>query len=490
MKNTFLVYDNHIMPNPFIKSIIGEKSFGEVILKRHSIRDKFYSELSGLDYMIGTVILDHDYELEHITHCIRLLPDETALIHVFSQAIIRNPQEAKLIFEKSRLIQAPLLITVEQFPVAFMMPSPGEYLHFLEDYFPRFYDPDLYRNGNVRFDRLDTEAFLNVSIFSNFQKYISGGFDTRFFNSVDGDDYTVTKTSANKKKIHAEYSFYSLLPEDMKMWFVMPYQYCEKEQTASYCMERYHMTDMAIRWVHGAVNLDEFEQFLERIFYFISHRCSKRVGLLEYHKNAERLYLDKVDKRVALLKQNPQYKGLDQLVRGGTCYNTIDDLVNRYKALYQKVSSKTVVAPISAISHGDLCFSNILYHNGTNQLKFIDPKGAENESQLWMDSYYDIAKLSHSVCGRYDFFNNALYQIVLGEDLKFHVEIDFDNSRYIALFRKFCEANGFDYVLVRLYEASLFLSMLPLHIDNPHKVFGFLLNAINVLNEVELCIKG
>ena len=47
------------------------------------------------------------------------------------------------------------------------------------------------------------------------------------------------------------------------------------------------------------------------------------------------------------------------------------------------------------------------------------------------------------------------------------------------------EENGFDYQTVRLYEASLFLSMLPLHIDYPLKVFGFILNAINILEEIE-----
>ena len=38
---------------------------------------------------------------------------------------------------------------------------------------------------------------------------------------------------------------------------------------------------------------------------------------------------------------------------------------------------------------------------------------------------------------------------------------------------------------MRIYEASLFLSMLPLHIDNPHKVFGFILNVKNILKEIE-----
>ena len=53
------------------------------------------------------------------------------------------------------------------------------------------------------------------------------------------------------------------------------------------------------------------------------------------------------------------------------------------------------------------------------------------------------------------------------------------------MFREYLKNNGYDYNLVRTLEVSLFLSMLPLHIDNPHKVFGFILNAINIIEEIE-----
>ena len=118
-------------------------------------------------------------------------------------------------------------------------------------------------------------------------------------------------------------------------------------------------------------------------------------------------------------------------------------------------------------------------------MKFIDPKGALTEEELWTNPYYDIAKLSHSVCGRYDFFNNGLYDIEIDKGFHCHLNIDFDNRRYKEIFREKIEANGFDYWSVRLYEVSLFLSMLPLHMDNPHKVLGFILNAREMLEEIE-----
>ena len=123
-------------------------------------------------------------------------------------------------------------------------------------------------------------------------------------------------------------------------------------------------------------------------------------------------------------------------------------------------------------------------------LRMIDPKGAKEEEDLWTDPWYDLAKLSHSICGRYDFFNSGLYRVEIGEDLKLGLHIEFENQAYVELFQKYLEKNQFSYPVVRLYEASLFLSMLPLHMDNPQKVFGFLLNGIEILQEVEQCLKG
>ena len=104
---------------------------------------------------------------------------------------------------------------------------------------------------------------------------------------------------------------------------------------------------------------------------------------------------------------------------------------------------------------------------------------------MYMNPYYDIAKLSHSVCGCYDYFNSDQYEIVINDDLKFELKMDCDNERYIAIFNEYLEKNGLDKRLIRLYEASLFLSMLPLHIDREKKVLGFILNAIRIMDGLE-----
>jgi hypothetical protein len=49
------------------------------------------------------------------------------------------------------------------------------------------------------------------------------------------------------------------------------------------------------------------------------------------------------------------------------------------------------------------------------------------------------------------------------------------------MFRERLKEHGYDERLVRLYEAGLFLSMLPLHAGAPRKLLGFVLTALNIM---------
>lgn len=331
---------------------------------------------------------------------------------------------------------------------------------------------------------MEIEGLVDISIIENFIQCIAGNFDSRYFNSLKGNEYTLVKSSSNKKKIKAEYNFYHLLPEDMKFWFVMPFNYKEDENTASYTMERLYMTDLAIKWVHGSMDETEFEELMDKYFFFFKSRHTRECSEEEYLKIANSLYIDKVVDRISELKKRPEFIKMQQLL-DVTEQNNIDALVDRYFSLKKRIESRINYERELVIGHGDPCFANAMYNKSTRTLKFIDPKGALNEEELWTNAYYDVAKLSHSVCGRYDFFNNGLFDIKIDSTFSYDLEIPFDNSGFVEIFKRKVEENGFDYLTVRIYEASLFLSMLPLHIDNPHKVFGFILNVRNILKEIE-----
>ena len=480
------IYDNHIFPDVFIRNIVGEKTFGEIILKRVSVKDRFMTFYDSLPEK-GTILeFNHDWEFEGLKKEIRSLTGDSRLIHIFSSQIVEDEEKegVKVLFAKAALSDGNYLIRNGEGNVAgFIMKGTSDYIEFMELAKDRLGDEEVYFRYRFEFSEMTATGLFDISVYSNFRNYITGGFDARFFNSFAGDEYVVKKISDKKEKIKAEYTFYGLLPDDMKPWFVMPYDYGEDEKTAFYSMKRYHMTDLAVRFVHGAIDLKEFDQLMQMVFYFLNSRAKKEISKEEYEKRANDLYVEKVLKRTEELKKHKAYEKIRRMAQSSL--DPMDLLLERYRKLYDRISSGNKTKNISVIGHGDLCFSNMLFDKNTELLMLIDPRGALREEDLWTDPHYDIAKLSHSVCGRYDLFNNGLYRFDLDEDLRPVLEIEFDNSEYVKIFKDYLERNGYSFELIRLYEASLFLSMLPLHMDYPKKVFGFMQNAGMILDELE-----
>ncbi|MDO4747280.1 MAG: hypothetical protein Q4A70_03005 [Candidatus Saccharibacteria bacterium] len=312
----------------------------------------------------------------------------------------------------------------------------------------------------------------------------NNNFNSRFFNQLDVQNHVVTKRSHDKAKIQKEYHFYHLIPAQMQTWMVEPSNYQENTDIASYQMPFITEPDLAKRLVDGTIPPQEFSFILDEFFRFIDSRPTKLLSRKDYAQSAQTLYLDKIATRITSLKSFPLYNTLSQEIPLYTKYETIDDIFYDYQTLYHLITSTIQPSPIVAISHGDLCFSNAFFIPDTKQLLFIDPRGALTPDELYLDQYYDIAKLSHSICGNYDYFNAKRFQ--LGSPQGLQVTLSPQHPTYQQIFKtSLTKKHNYNYQLTRLYEASLFLSMLPLHIDYPPKVLGFILNAINIMEELK-----
>lgn len=424
-------YDDTVSKNDDIREVIGQKGFGDVVVKKKRL-ESYYEDAvrQALPSLVWTS-MPSVYAVQE-TAALLDAEDDARVLHIFANFFVTDAEKLGLTFQKLAFVDARYKVLSDAKIAALFFPDVKSYRRFLKKITLQFSTQEAAQTIERA---MPAEGLVDLGETDNFISCITGSFDSRYFNSVRGDAITLVKTSRDKRKIKAEYTYYHLLPDDMKMYFVMPFHYEEKDETASYTMEHLHMTDLAIKWVHGSIDLHEFQQI------------------------------------AALLAASEHL--------------TIDDVVKKYFRLKDRIEAKHSYPSVAVIGHGDPCFANTLYHKSTQMLKFIDPKGALTEAELWMNPYYDIAKLSHSVCGRYDFFNNGTFSIRIDENFHSELVLDFDNTAYIRAFRQKLEACGFDYLTVRIYEASLFLSMLPLHIDNPHKVFGFILNAIQILKEIE-----
>lgn len=464
-KKVYILYDDSRKPSWDIRNITGQKGFGDTIFKRLTLREhtrRYYESLQEVALFAEPKDM------------IRLkFESNTPVILIYSDVIALGKDDLEILVNKALYSHDNYKITQNNKIACVIFPSLAAYTDADEESYNSFLE-------------IKVDCFIDISDINNFRQFITSGFEARFFNSLKGDEYTLVKSSENKDKLRAEYEMYNLLPENMKQWFVRPYDYEDKGDSSSYKMQRFHMTDLAIRYIHQSIDIEEFEDILNKLFHFISIRKVCDISVDEYEKIATATYIEKVEKRISQLKESKGYEEIASLIASSTKYNDIDEIVERYKSVYKNIRQNKSFLSVKVVGHGDLCFSNILYSKETSLMMLIDPKGATIEEELYMDPYYDLAKLSHSICGHYDFYNSDLYEITIDDDLKSHLSVFADNRQYVEAFKQKLNSMGIDFRLVRLYEASLFLSMLPLHMDRPKKVYAFILNAIDIINSIEL----
>jgi hypothetical protein len=316
-------------------------------------------------------------------------------------------------------------------------------------------------------------------------EFLSGSFSARHFNQISQDGYHVVKRSTDTDKIRREHNFYRLLPESLQPWFMQPFDFREDAGGASYRMRRMFVPDLAVQWVHGVFSEQQFDQLLGQVMHVVGDRPRREVGRDAVRDVSNALYVHKTRERVGQLLEMDAGRAVDATLRAGRVEGGVAGLLERFEALAAQMLGRRRDGELS-VSHGDLGFSNILYSPATQALQLIDPRGADTEDEVWSDPLYDIAKLSHSVLGSYDFLVAGLFELVHDQGLRLSLRID--PPPPVVLQQRFADElarRGFDVLLVRLCEASLFLSMLPLHIDEPKRVAAFALVARDILDQLE-----
>ena len=144
----------------------------------------------------------------------------------------------------------------------------------------------------------------------------------------------------------------------------------------------------------------------------------------------------------------------------------------------------------NTISHGDLCFSNILYDARDESVKVIDPRGLDINDQftVYGDFRYDVAKLYHSIAGLYDLIIAGRYNLEISGGSYYKIDFFQDddlNEELIETFRRdILHRFGYSETEILAISIHLFLSMLPLHRDEPMRQNAFIGNAIRLFKKL------
>ena len=136
-----------------------------------------------------------------------------------------------------------------------------------------------------------------------------------------------------------------------------------------------------------------------------------------------------------------------------------------------------------AVTHGDLCFSNILISDDLEKIKLIDPRGGFDEPSIFGPVAYDIAKLAQSVYTWYDKIVEGQY--ILGRsDYGYSLEVvgeDWATATGAAFSEAFKNINLTEKDLKVL--GALMLAGTPaLHLDDFDRAVALALNAVLLLS--------
>lgn len=299
------------------------------------------------------------------------------------------------------------------------------------------------------------------------REYISNG--ARVFNSLDFDLKAgwVTKRGMSGK-ISEEIKWFESVPNSLRH-YVPNVKRLEGEDI--YAIQYIPSIPLNEHWISENPNRDFWIDLLVSLEEMLASfsRVTENLSSDEVISSKRSVYVEKVTTRSLTLSNlvNGSLSGdLD-----GLNSDYLDTLVSNIAERVLRAGEVASKLPSWSFIHGDLCFSNIIYDQISDNPKLIDPRGSFGKSGIFGDPTYELLKLSQCVLGDYDYLAANLYSLNLNKgEMTLDLPQTKDHEWFKALFNEFLEKKlcslGLDYNTFRALEAGLFLSAAPLHIEN------------------------
>jgi hypothetical protein len=268
------------------------------------------------------------------------------------------------------------------------------------------------------------------------------------------DNKYLIKKSFNIQKIIEEHNYYYVLPKNIKKFLVQPHNLYVVGNQASYLLDKINDIDIGIKYANDQLKKKDFKILLKSFNEFKKYSKECKIDQFAMYEMSKNFVIGKAEKNLYELKNH----GVDATY-------LINLLNEKFDDAYITRNTYNV-----CISHGDPCFSNIFIID--KKIKMIDPRGA---SSIYLDEYYDIAKIAQSWLYGYDFIKNDKEQF---------------KPLYIEHFKRYIEKRNMSIKLLNIYVASLFLSMCIHHLDRSDHIQKFILIAEEILNSEHINFNG
>lgn len=312
----------------------------------------------------------------------------------------------------------------------------------------------------------------------------------REFNqiTVDRDRGIIRKSSEDKDKFIGEILWYLKLPAAIE--YVRPriFEYSTQYANPYVSMEYYAYHTVHELFLYGDLSRNQWRDIFRRILFvckdFQMYRVAKGNNIIP---DLEEMYLTKTFQRFDRLRKDKRFTAFFEhsMKINGKSYKSLDSICS---ILEDVIPGLLYDVEEFCIIHGDLCFANIMIDSNFSFIKVIDPRGKFGSYDIYGDPRYELAKLFHSVDGKYDFIIKDLFSV--NYDIE-TAEIQYailDRKRDYDLYTDFRDVFkaeiGEDLKKIELIEALLFLSMIPLHNENFSHQIVMLATGMEILSRV------
>ena len=311
----------------------------------------------------------------------------------------------------------------------------------------------------------------------------------RDFNhiQIDRNRGILKKTSSDRDKFIGEILWYLKLPADIEYARPRIFSYSTRYEEAYIEMEYYSYHTLHELFLYGDLTVWQWRDILERVRFILNDFKRYTVVGDGIKESLDEVYLNKTLKRMAQMRADPAFLSYFEgsMEINGKKYCSLDRVCEMLKEAVPRLLYDT--ATFSVI-HGDMCFTNIMVDSNFQFIKLIDPRGNFGQYDIYGDPRYELAKLLHSIEGKYDYIIQNLVSVEYdpkAAELNYAV---FDRQKDYDLVQLFLQVFrdeiGSDLQKLRLIEALLFLSMIPLHGESRDHQYAMLGTGIELLAQV------
>ena len=162
MKKIVLVYDDTIEVNDRIKTIIGNKSFGEMVLKREKMYSRIVDIVKETKKDIEIIKISNQSQFEKINS----YPKDTTFFHLKSNSAIIDKEQFKIIIEKLEFIKEATSVVSSNKIMGIIYPNKDQYIDFIKEYIATG-KTDVVKISN----EIQADIFVDLTDYNNLLMY-------------------------------------------------------------------------------------------------------------------------------------------------------------------------------------------------------------------------------------------------------------------------------------------------------------------------------